>query len=331
MPQWSYSIGYTSCNVQQDFNGNGSFEIVFHDAELKQLVAEQKNELLFVKWGRFAGFLTGHQWSDSECHLYGMHINGLLKNFVVPADENEEEVNAEELVLNTVRIVNEDAEWLGISEKNGWNEKVSFPKSNYTPLDVWLQELLEQLGWGYDIAVDFAGKRFVFSLQKPTENNLILSLNNLNAHAFVETFDNKTYANGGWYAVDVEREQEQLGEDGFPMKDESGDVIMETVTVKEWRYITNGEPLSGMLRRDVVLSATTDAEAENELKTFRNTDDMTAETENIKLGVDYKIGDVVRIQNAEGVTIRRLVSGVNWWQEQSYNEKPIMTEVKVND
>ena len=331
MPQWSYSIGYTSCNVQQDFNGNGSFEIVFHDVELKKLVTEKKSELLFVKWGRFAGFLTGYQWSDTEHHLYGMHVNGLLKNFVVPADENEEEVNAETLVLKTLNRVNEGAEWLIISESKGWNEKVSFPKSNYTPLDTWLQELLQQIGWGYEITVDFARKLFVFSLHKPAENKLILSLNNLTAHTFVETFDNKTYANGGWYAVDVETEQEKLGEDGYPVKDENGDIVMETITVKEWRHITNGEPLFGILCRDVVLSATTDVEAENELKTFQNTDDMTAETANVRLGIDYKIGDVVRIQNEDGTTVKRLVSGVNWWQEQSYNEKPIMTEVKVND
>ncbi|MBQ2968664.1 MAG: hypothetical protein IJE10_11175 [Clostridia bacterium] len=328
LPQWSYKIGYTSCNVQQDFNGNGSFEIVFADEILKTVVEQNQNEL-FVKWGDFQGFLTGYQWSDTECHLYGMHLNGLLKNYVVPADEAEGEKNAEQLILSTVNIVNTDAPWLTMPAEQGFTETISYPKNNYTPLDAWLTELLNQFGWGYEIKIDFESKVFSFALKKPSENGLMLSTNNLNAHTFVTTYDNKTLARGGWYVVDVEKVRKKVDEEGNVVEDETGQPIMETVTEKEWRYISNGA--HGLHRRDVVLTATTDKEALNELKTFTATADVTCETESIQCGVDYNIGDIIRVQNGVGVTVKKLVSAVNWWQEQSYNEKPILTEVVLDD
>ena len=43
-------------------------------------------------------------------------------------------------------------------------------------------------------------------------------------------------------------------------------------------------------------------------------------------GVDYNIGDIIRIQ-IDGVTEKLLVSGVNMWNEKSYGEEPILTEI----
>lgn len=58
LPPFALDTGYISANATAEFCGDGSFELVFCDNELKSVIEGKKDEI-FVKWGKFEGFLTG--------------------------------------------------------------------------------------------------------------------------------------------------------------------------------------------------------------------------------------------------------------------------------
>lgn len=74
------------------------------------------------------------------------------------------------------------------------------------------------------------------------------------------------------------------------------------------------------------LSAETEEEAQKELNKCISDYEIAAKTKILEHGTDYNIGDIVRVQ-IDGVTEKRLVCGINMWNEQSYGEEPILTEV----
>ncbi|MBQ7794727.1 MAG: hypothetical protein IJ366_09470 [Clostridia bacterium] len=290
LPQYAEDFGYQSINTQQDFNDNGSVEIVFRDEELKG-IAEQYRDNILVTWNGFQGFLTSYKWTDSECRLFGMHLNGLLHRIVIGIT-SETTDTAE----NIARAVFENIDWLTLGEMAGDTKEVTYSTDKPKTADTFIQELFKAGDCGYCVTANLLEKKYVLDIINTRTNPLMLSVSNLNAYGVEVTYNGKAIAHGGWYKKD-----------------------------DAWLYVSKDTTRTGIHNVDTVLSAGTNAEALNELKACKEEYEVIANVRNIEYGADYAIGDIVRVQT-DGITQRQLVSGVSRWQEKGYGEKPILTD-----
>lgn len=299
LPPTAADIGYTSVNAAIEYDGDGAFELVFVSEELKGIIERYRDTILVV-WRGFQGFLTSYRW-DSKNTVTGMHLNGLLHRAVIPKTAE---------VTGTAGSLAQQAlsgiDWLDLG-KQASGAQVTYSTETYMTADTYIQELLALDGMGYRVRADTENKKFIFECIARRENPLMLSEENLNAYEFEETYINKELAFGGWY----EKEQED-GDDG-----ERPDPV--------WTHITVGAAKSGIYQIDTVLSAKNETEAKNELAAKKAEYELLAKTRNITYGVDYSLGDIVRVQY-NGSTVRRLVSGINMWREAEYGEEPILTD-----
>ena len=294
LPAYTVDSGYISINAQQDLNNSGSFEALCCDAELKSIVQENK-DCIMVVWNGFQGFITSYQKEGKQLRLLGMHLNGLLHRVVIPKPVTDLSGDVETLARAAVTA---NIPWLTLGDSKGFENSVTYSVSNYLEADKYIQDLLALDGAGYQIRADLPGKRFIFECIKPLKNPLVLSADNLNAYNFQTTYTNKDLSFGGWY------------------EDES---------TKELAYVSLDSSKEGIYKIDTVLSAKTASEAMNELKKCKAEYTLEMKTKDTSCGVDYNIGDIVRVQE-DGVTKTQLVSGVMKWQERGYGEQPILTD-----
>ena len=77
--------------------------------------------------------------------------------------------------------------------------------------------------------------------------------------------------------------------------------------------------------RDTVLSATNSTDAKAELAKLRQKYEIMLTTKNLDYGTDYKIGDIVRLQD-RGKTFKMVINSVKMWEENGYGEEPTVTK-----
>lgn len=299
LPSFGADKGYISINVTKEFNDAGSLEIVFIDSKLKSIIKEHQDNLIVV-WRRFQGFLTGHQF-DKRCRIMGMSLNGLLHRIVIPQTDAALSGTVEMLAR---KAISANAPWLVLGEEKGFKKEVKYSTDTYKNADTYIQELLDLDNAGYRVYADISNKKYVFEVLKSEETELILSTNNLNAYEFVENYSNKNLAFGGWY-------QQEQPDDSDPV----------------WTYITSDETLSGINVIDTVLSSKTEDEARQELKGKITELELDLKTKKVQYGIDYNIGDIVRVQN-DDIATRKRVTGVNISKEKGFIENPILSEVE---
>lgn len=299
LPSFGAEKGYISVNATIDFCGAGSLEIVFVDEKLKSLINDYQDNLIVV-WRNFQGFLTGHQFEET-CRLFGMSLNGLLHRIVIPKTVTTLSGDVETLARTAISA---NASWLTLGGTKGFDKEVKYATNKYEIADKYISELLTLDNAGYVIFADTKSKKYIFEVLKSEETELLLSTNNLNAYAFSESYSNKTVAFGGWY------EQEQS---------DGSDPV--------WTYITLDETLSGINKIDTVLSAKSEDEALQDLETKKAEFTTDLKTRKIVQGIDYNIGDIVRVQN-NGVATKKRIIGINMSMENGFVENPILSEVE---
>ena len=304
LPASAEKTGYISMNAQKEFNGNGSLELVFCDEELKKIIDTHKDVLL-ISWDNFQGFITGHRW-DTRYRVTGKHLNGLLKRAVIKKTTTELNGDVETLAREAIE---NNVAWLTFGEECGTVKKVKYSTDKYLKANEYIQNLLRLDKAGYEIKADFINKKYIFSCIKSKENPIILSEENLNAYEFETTYTNSDLAFSGWY----EKEQPEDSEGNKP------DPV--------WTYITLDETKKGIHNIVDILSATNETDAINELKNKKSLYEIAVQTRGLKCGVDYRVGDIIRVQN-DGIITKKLVSGVSMWSEQGYGEEPILTEME---
>ncbi len=298
LPQYAVNLncGYISANVTKEFNGEGSFEIDFIDEDTKQIIKSNPDNI-FIEWNGFYGIVTGYLF-DTKCKILGASLNALLHRIVIPQTATQLSGNVEQLARNAISV---NASWLTLGDLTGYTNQVQYSTDTYKTADSYIEELLVLDNAGYEISADIENKTFVFGVLPSSETGLILSTNLNTAYDFSESYDNKSKAIGGWY-------QRATNDDSV------------------WTYITTDNTVSGVNKIDTVLSATTEAEALQELAKLKAQSDVDLKTREINYGTDYKLGDIVRVQNGD-TAVRKRVIGINITQENGYTENPILSEV----
>ena len=112
------------------------------------------------------------------------------------------------------------------------------------------------------------------------------------------TCNNKNVVNGGWYLNDSD---------------------------KKWYHLPDSSKYLNVTDRDTVLSATNSTDAKAELAKLRQKYEITLTTKNLDYGTDYKIGDIVRLQD-RGKTFKMVINSVKMWEENGYGEEPTVTK-----
>lgn len=299
LPNFGVNKGYISVNVTFEFNDAGSLEFVFIDEKLQEIIKQHENALIVV-WRDFHGFMTSYQF-DNRCRVTGMSLNGLLHRIVIPQTVTTLSGDVETLARAAIA---DNAPWLTLGSEKYFETEVKYSTDTYKTADEYIRELLKLDNAGYRVYADFAKKKFMFEVLKSEERELMLSTNNRNAYDFTETYINKGLAYGGWY------KQEQA-DDTDPV----------------WTYITLDDTLSGVELIDTVLSATNEDEAMQELKAKSAKREIDLKTQKLTRGVDYNIGDIVRVQNG-GTATKKRVTGFNMSKEKGFIENPILSEVE---
>lgn len=288
LPPFGRGKGYKAINTQQDLNSSGTFTIVFKDNDLKDIAKENRGGLI-IDWNGFQGFLTSYHFEDATCQLSGLHLNGLLHREVIMA-RNEETNSVDYFANKAIQSIG----WLTNEEVTNATS-VTYGTDKPQTADEYLQNLFDIGRCGYEIKADFVSKKYLFKNIVRNKNPLMLSKANLNAYNIKTTYIGKEIAHGGWYKLE-----------------------------DEWVYISESSN-SGIHKIDTVLSATTAIEAKKELRQRKAEFEIVASTQKLVYGRDYKLGDVIRLQE-DGITQEKVVSGINMWNENGYGENPILTE-----
>lgn len=292
-------MGYISCNTTTDFNGNGSFEIVFLDPELKRIVEEHKDTLL-ITWGDFQGILTGYQWSDEKNTLFGMHLNSLLRRRIIPLSDTRLEGTVGDMAYE---LVDKYYDFLIPIKNEMFTEIKEYTPEAYKSGDTVIQGILALGHAGYKITADFINRQYTFEVIESKVNSIMLSENNLNAHQFTESYDNKEKVTGGWYKCTSDEDSEG-----------------------SWVYYNSDAEKKGIYKIEAALSADSEDKAKSELTEKLPFAELSCQTRNIKYNRDYKLGDIVRCQSGSVVS-KKQVTSIDIWHETEIGEQPILSEV----
>lgn len=300
LPPHSKTIGYISMNTAIELCGNGSFELVFYSEDLEEF-AKAHPEGLYVIWGDFQGYMTDWQFKEKEKRLFGSHLNSVIHKEVFKPQRITKDDTVDNVLNNLIGKNDDNVNWINYDSYDG-SEIIEYTTDKCMNADKFLQEYLPKGKMGYLIYAK--DHKLYLKAIPPKENPLILSKNNLNVYEIQEDFSNKNIAYGGWYKKTEE-------DDG---------TTLETPT---WEYIELSEK-SGVYKQDVVLSASSPGAAKEEVNKYKKEHEFTCKTRNLKLGVDYNLGDVVRLQH-KGTTVKKQVSSVSLWYEgATYHEEPTL-------
>lgn len=299
LPPFADNSGYTAVNATIEFADFGNIEITFYDNELKSVIRDNRNKLLVV-WRDFQGYITSYMFTETTNKVFGKHLNGLLQRAVIPIITALSSTKEAGYILNNFVLNN--ISWLNIeTDIASKGEKITYSTDKYMTADKAVKEINELAKSGYMIKVDIKNKTFTYYFLSRADNSLMLSVSNLNIYEPELTYKNTDMAFGGWYEK-------------------------KTDDTSTWTYISNDSTKTGIYKIDTVLSATTAEEAQKELNKCISNYEIAAKTKTLEHGADYNVGDIIRVQ-IDGVTEKRLISGVNMWNEQNYGEEPILTEL----
>ena len=293
------STRYKSIIAQQDFCGTGSLDIIFFDSETGDILEDNIDNGILVIWRKFQGILTSFLRDDDEYRAVGEHLNGIVKRLTAepytPDDKNSIWTALQNPLFNKTPG---EPNWIRQVNDSGDTGTYTFDIDKRTTGDEYVKTVLENINGGYNVVADFKAQKYYMHYFKHTQNNLVLSKNNLNVSSLSITCNNKNKIDGGWY-----------------LDKSSGN----------WHHLPQYNYTANVTYRDTVLSATNSTDAKAELAKLRQKYEITLTTKNLDYGTDYKIGDIVRLQD-RGKTFKMVINSVKMWEENGYGEEPTVTK-----
>lgn len=276
------------------YNGIGSFEAHFPiTSDLVKLVSENKY-MVAVCEGFFA-VIVGYELLD-ELVLYGRSCNWLLSKRIVPSAEG---VTARpgEYVSELAEKAFSDTDNFTVGEIAQTSEtEISHSVGTLSEVAA---DILKLSGLGHELIFDVKNKQWKFNIIKGTENKLILSEGHKNAYDTKGSFDILELATCGIY---------KDGEDG---------------DLKE----ISREDKTGIYRWQAYITEDSEAEALARMEELREKNEITAKLRGLRIGIDYGLGDTVRIQIIKGEyrdTRSVKIKGAEFRAEQGvYTQQPI--------
>ena len=307
-----------SSNWTVYFNGVGTFEIhTLTDTGLAEIIIDNmdwaNNKIPVIVQGDLQGIVTGVRLGE-DFAIYGKTLNWLLSRKIVPkfiSSDLPVACNPEEIARHIVANAFSDQENFCLGEKVGLCDIDTFWRNTYNPLSEVVQDVLLRQNAGHNVRFDPINKKWVFNIIPPKHSYVILSEANKNAFNTEYTYSIDDYYSSCWY------EQEQPFTNGeFP------DPV--------WtRYVKDEK--SGIFSSEYVSWATVESEAESHIKEKTVKSEIVVDVFGLKLGEDYNLGDILRVQYTNGKiarTMQKQISGVSLgWEEGCDSSQVILNDI----
>lgn len=317
-----------SLNIEKRYCGYGTAEVHFPISCLDVLAILENNQYLFFVSGEQAAIVTG--WKvDEDIAVFGRTPEWLLTKRGVPPLSFDAST-PEEIARAAINAAANDFVTLGAVNNFGTNTEYKTDKVRRLHDVVF--EVLNMQKLGFEIAPDIKNKTFVFSVCSGSESLATISKSYRTGYNMLYTTEKQDAVTmSGWY----ERKLEDMGEwnaesnlpaltnnkasnaytyyritaagTRFGLSCNKGEYLFcdtedgswQTSTEKPenvWIYIKNTS-VSGVKRWDAVLNGVkTESEAVAEIKAMSVKSDVVAEVKGVEYGVDYALGDIVRVQ-----------------------------------
>ncbi|MDD6735737.1 MAG: hypothetical protein PUE13_05430 [Clostridiales bacterium] len=277
------------------YNGVGSFEAHLPlESEAVRLLAE--HDYLVVCDDIACAVVVGRQL-DEELVIYGRTCNWLLEKRI--AEPSEYSGNAAELACTAVQTAFSDVASM-TAEYEDKGGAVTLSKSSRSTVLTVVTELLSKDGMGHSLDFDYKNKRWVFRAVRGKTQPLLISEANKNAYGLCLTDDILDLATCGVY--------------------DGGTYDSGTAT--------------GIYRWQTILNAASETEAKEELAACSRKSELTLKMHGPQPGVDYRLGDKVRVQTVKGalrITERKRIAGMYVETGTSRTFKPIFENVTEED
>ena len=290
------STRYKSIIAQQDFCGTGSLDIIFFDSETGDILEDNIDNGILVIWRKFQGILTSFLRDDDEYRAVGEHLNGMVRRLTSDVCNFTDTA-----IVSAMTSGLPYRNWLSVYKSTTIQKTLTYNFEKRLKGDEFMKTALEAVDGGYEIIADFKSQLplpYTLKCIGHSQNDLVLSKNNLNVSSLSITCNNKNVVNGGWYLNDSD---------------------------KKWYHLPGSSKCLNVTDRDTVLSATNSTDAKAELAKLRQKYEITLTTKNLDYGTDYKIGDIVRLQD-RGKTFKMVINSVKMWEENGYGEEPTVTK-----
>lgn len=283
------------------YNGIGTFEGHFKlNGERIRILDE--NPYIVIIQGDYQAIITGRQIIGNELILYGRTVNWLLSKRVTPKFSTyrlDIGTNAEDIARWAVKSAFADVDNFVLADRIGLEYSGHFWRNVYNPTSDVIADCLKNAGAGHRLVFDRDTKTWIFSIYKGTQNPLTISVGNKTAYSMVYDEDLQDYCSGGWYEAS---------------EGEEGNSESESI----WKNISNDDGKTGIYRWESVISASSESEVRSILKKREKTKDCQLKSSGVRYGVDYNLGDTVRVQYEYGdykVSKKQRISGVRIWLE----------------
>ena len=356
---------FLSLNFEKNFCGYGTAEIHFSITEYGVLEILEKNPYLIFEAGENTAIVTGWRIGD-DITVFGRTPEWLLTKRGV-AEFSYENESAEAIAVKLLKSAAGDFVEIAGFEDAG--EKISYSTDEVRVLHDVISQIMGQNNLGFALEPDFINKKFVFRVLSSCESTVLLSEANRTAYdtVFVTDILELTSGSGwnkcrfvdmgGWNAAKnsptlsngktgnyfkiykiTESNSNRFNlncvkgeylycdnvEGNWKTSDERPDAA--------WRYIENPEA-EGAKKWDAVLNGTKTAdEATNEILGMTKTETSELGTRNLEYGVDYRLGDIVRIQVEFGQfrrTLKKRINSVNiFYDADKSGVKPVFGNVE---
>lgn len=275
------------------YNKIGTFEAhISLSSEMLTVVSE--NKYLIIREDDKMAVLTGFEIED-ELVLYGRTLNWLLEKRV--AEKTQSVTNKAGILAGS--IVSQafaDVSNFEVIEPPE-SPDITIERSTYKTAYEAVCECLLSCNLGHRLDFDVKNQKWIFRVIKGEEIPLLISESNKNAYDTAIRSDILDLADCGYY-----------GENGY----------------------LSGEN-SGIYRWETILRDETQKEAEISLKKKRENGECSLKLRSLRLGKDYNLGDILRIQITKGnlrVTEKKRISGVKIIKNNGFFEEiPVFCEV----
>ena len=333
-----------SLNITKKYRGFGTVEI--HFPVIRQDVIEMLDsfQCLICCTPDVTAVITGWRIGE-DIAVFGRTAEWLLtKRFLMPFT-----LTATPIELASYGVETGAGDFADVSAPDDTGSETEYTFEGMTSVYDVVMKALEVSGEGFSLTADTSTKRFVMSIYKGQDKNLILSRSARTACEISYTCDlQERSSNSGWYLREFEEagiwnpaanspELYQVSEarrftcfritkdgtrfdktfvaDGYAFYDSDG-VIQpsDSFPSPQWDYLENPD-VSGADRWDTVVDeAKTLEQAVADFEKVQEKTETAALLRHVEYGKDYNLGDRIRIQAEFGdfrKTVHKTVTGVD--------------------
>lgn len=290
------------------FNDIGTLEAHFVPGDEAVKYILDRRYIVIEEKGKFA-VVTGYMLGE-DFAVFGRTCNWLLKKRILH-EKKAVSAGADEITRSLVSTAFNDTSALVLGDALDITETVDFTAEANTSLFDAVRECLSLQKCGHSLDFDVKSKQWVYSNFQRRNNDIVFSAANKNAYDIQLENDLLDFADCGYY--------------------EKKTVDSEGAENVQTTYFSDDKTQSGIYRWEAVLDGEDENAAAVSLKTKTIKDEVSFGTRNVKFGVDYQLGDVVRVQVIKGglrLDTKKVIAGIKILRKSgAASEEPIFEEV----